>query len=92
MLIGQRLRDIRIAKNLSRADIERATGLVRPYVSRVENGHTVPAVETLEKMARALDVPLYRLFYEGQEPAKVLTFPKRPQEDNWGSSGNTRRD
>lgn len=49
MLIGQRLRDIREAKNLSQSDIERATGLVRPYISRVENGHTVPSIETLEK-------------------------------------------
>ncbi len=58
MLIGQRLRDIREAKNLSQSDIERATGLVRPYISRVENGHTVPSIETLEKWARALGMPL----------------------------------
>jgi transcriptional regulator with XRE-family HTH domain len=38
------------------------------YISRVENGHTVPAVETLEKLARTLEVPLYALFYEGEEP------------------------
>lgn len=44
MLVGQRLREIREAKNLSQDDIERATGLVRPYISRVENGHTVPSV------------------------------------------------
>ncbi len=59
MLIGQRLREIRDAKNLSQDDIENATGLVRPYSSRVENGHTVPSVETLEKWARALGMPLY---------------------------------
>ena len=49
MLIGQRLRDIREMKNLSQDDIEEATGLVRPYISRVENGHTVPSIETLQK-------------------------------------------
>lgn len=87
MIIGERLRGLREQKNLSQGDIEKRTGLLRCYISRVENGHTVPAVETLEKMARALEVPLYRLFYEGQESVKVLTFPKRPQEDNWGSSG-----
>jgi transcriptional regulator with XRE-family HTH domain len=54
MLIGQRLRDIRDAKNLSQDDIERSTGLVRPYISRVENGHTVPSIETLQKWAAAL--------------------------------------
>jgi transcriptional regulator with XRE-family HTH domain len=39
-------------------DIEKRTGLLRCYVSRVENGHTVPAIETLEKLARALEVPV----------------------------------
>lgn len=59
MLIGEKLRAIREAKKLSQGDVEHRTGLLRAYVSRVENGHTVPAVETLEKFARALEVPMY---------------------------------
>jgi transcriptional regulator with XRE-family HTH domain len=47
------------------------------YISRVENGHTVPAVETLEKFARALEVPMYELFYDGEEPPKPLDAPKQ---------------
>ena len=58
MLLAHRLRAIREAKNLSQGDIEERTGLLRPYISRVENGHTVPSIETLEKLARALEVPL----------------------------------
>ncbi len=77
MLIGDRLRDIREAKNLSQGDIESRSGLKRSYISRVENGHTVPSVETLEKLARALEVPLYQLFYEGQKPPKLSHLPKR---------------
>jgi transcriptional regulator with XRE-family HTH domain len=50
MMIGDRIREIREAKKLSQGDIEKRTGLLRCYVSRVENGHTVPAVETLEKL------------------------------------------
>ena len=57
VLISDRLRSIREEKNLSQGDIEKRTGLLRCYVSRVENGHTVPAVETIEKFARALEVP-----------------------------------
>ena len=68
MLIGDRLRELREAKKLSQGDIEKRTGLIRCYVSRVENGHTVPAVETLEKFARALEISLYHLFYEGEQP------------------------
>jgi len=63
MLIAERLRQLREDKKLSQGDIEKRTGLKRCYISRVENGHTVPALETLEKWARALELPLYALFY-----------------------------
>jgi len=65
MLIGERLRTIREAKNLSQGDIEKRTGLLRCYVSRVENGYTVPNLVTLEKFASALAVPLWKLFHDG---------------------------
>jgi transcriptional regulator with XRE-family HTH domain len=67
MIIGNRLKELREAKNLSQGDIEKRTGLLRCYVSRVENGHTVPAVETIEKFARALELPLYHLMYDGDK-------------------------
>jgi transcriptional regulator with XRE-family HTH domain len=73
MIIGDRLKTLREAKNFSQGDIEKKTGLLRCYVSRVENGHTVPAVETLEKFARALELPLYHLMFDGDEPP---TLPK----------------
>jgi transcriptional regulator with XRE-family HTH domain len=72
MLIGEKLKQLRESKNLSQGDIERKMGLRSAYTSRVENGHLVPSVETLEKYAGALDVPLYRLFYDGVEPPKRL--------------------
>src|SRR3954452_9884969 len=89
MIIGDRLRALREEKKLSQGDIEERTGLLRCYVSRVENGHTVPAVETLEKFARALEVPLYELLYEGDEPPQrhpALEI-KGTGADSWGSSG-----
>ena len=77
MVIGDRLRDLREYKKLSQGDIERRTGLLRCYISRVENGHTVPAIETLEKFARAIEVPIYQLFYDGNEkPGGVLPAEK----------------
>jgi len=89
MIIGDRLRDLREAKKLSQGDIEKRTGLLRCYISRVENGHTVPSIETLEKLARALEVPLYQLFYDGEEPPKLSTLLKRKSSDDiaWGSRG-----
>jgi transcriptional regulator with XRE-family HTH domain len=92
MLIGQRLRDIREAKNLSQGDIEKSTGLLRCYVSRVENGHTVPSLETLEKWASALKMPLYQIMHEGEEPPKPLKIPSTTEEKLWGASGRQARD
>src|SRR5438132_14295076 len=93
MIIGDRLRQMREEKKLSQGDIEKRTGLFRCYISRVENGHIVPAVETLEKLARAFEVPLYQLFYEGEEPPKLPDLLKRKssEEDAWGSSGRDAR-
>lgn len=50
---------------MSQGDIEKRTGLLRCYLSRVENGHTVPSLDTLGKIAQALDVPLAQFFSDG---------------------------
>jgi len=68
MVIGERIKELREMQGLSQGDIEKRTGLLRCYTSRVENGHTVPSLETIEKIARALDLPLYRVFYDGEKP------------------------
>jgi transcriptional regulator with XRE-family HTH domain len=93
MIISDRLRELREEKKLSQGDIEKRTGLLRCYISRVENGHTVPAIETLEKLARALEVPLYQLFYDGEEPPKVPNLLKRKTANAmaWGHSGKDAR-
>jgi transcriptional regulator with XRE-family HTH domain len=86
MYIADRLRELRECKKLSQGDIERRTGLLRCYISRVENGHTVPALETLEKFARALEVPLYQLFYPGEErPATNQRLTVKG--NDWASAG-----
>ena len=85
MDIARRLRELRESKELSQGDIEARTGLLRCYISRVENGHTVPALETLQKLARALETPLYELFYEGEEPPRVETGSRG--KNDWASNG-----
>jgi transcriptional regulator with XRE-family HTH domain len=87
MAIGQRLKEIRESKKLSQGDIEKRSGLLRVYISRVENSHTVPSVATLEKMARALEVPMYQLFHDGEAASSIrnLKLPKDTEE--WGSRG-----
>jgi transcriptional regulator with XRE-family HTH domain len=90
MDVGKRLRHFRELKGLSQSKIEERTGLVRSYISRVENGHISPSVETLEKFARALDMPLYQLLYEGEKPPKSLKTQAQ-EIDDWASRGKGKR-
>jgi transcriptional regulator with XRE-family HTH domain len=62
MQIGETIRGFRLQRGLSQGDIEKRTGLLRCYLSRVENGHTVPSLETLTKIARAFEISLARFF------------------------------
>jgi transcriptional regulator with XRE-family HTH domain len=64
MKIGTTIRAYRLQRGLSQGDIEKKTGLLRCYLSRVENGHTVPSLDTLSKIAMALDVPISQFFAE----------------------------
>ena len=68
--IGTTIRDFRLQRGMSQGDIEKRTGLLRCYLSRVENGHTVPSLETLQKIAAALDLPLSQFFAE--DPVKEV--------------------
>ncbi len=65
MNIGERIRNFRTQKALSQGDIEKRTGLLRCYLSRVENGHTIPSLDTLAKIATAMEVPLAQFFSDG---------------------------
>jgi len=60
--IGTTIRAFRLQRGMSQGDIEKRTGLLRCYLSRVENGHTVPSLDTLAKIASALDLPLSQFF------------------------------
>jgi len=76
--------------HLSQGDIEKRSGLLRAYLSRVENGYTIPTILTLEKWAKALDVPMYQFFYEGDKPPEPATLRvwKPADEATWGNSGD----
>lgn len=87
MLIGPRLKALRETKNLTQGDIEHATGLTRPYISRVENGHSIPGITILEKWARALGMPLYELLYDGEKPPAPPNISPQKEDKLWGDSG-----
>ena len=85
MEIGTKLRELREAKNLSQGDIEKRTGLRSAYTSRVEHGHTVPTIETLEKYARVLEVPLYRLFTDAESVKVPTLLGSESDNSSWGT-------
>ena len=91
MIIGDRLRDLRETLNLSQGDIEKRTGLLRCYISRVENGHTVPSLDTLEKMASALEIPIYKLFHNGDGEPIPLHIKSTGPERLFGKPGEETR-
>jgi transcriptional regulator with XRE-family HTH domain len=69
MVIGERAKVLSDQRNMSQGDIQKRTGLLRCYVSRVENGHAIPSIDTLERLAQALEVPMHR-FYTDNENVK----------------------
>jgi transcriptional regulator with XRE-family HTH domain len=95
MNIGQRLKQLRERKGLSQGDLEAVSGMLRCYISRVEHGHTVPSLDTLERFAAALDVPLYQLFWEGEDVPPTPNLTPRETIDNLadqaGSNGTEAR-
>ena len=78
MTIGKRLRNLRETRGLSQGDIERRSGLLRSYISRVEGGYTSPSLATLEKFAVALGIELYQLLYQNQGRPKPVPAGARP--------------
>jgi transcriptional regulator with XRE-family HTH domain len=94
-VIGYRLRELRKQKKLTRVDIEQRVGVSRSCVSRIENGETLPGIETLEKLARVLGAPLYRFFYNGNLPPNPSNSSNQKSRKNggdilWGSKGKER--
>jgi|SRR5580658_1487816 transcriptional regulator with XRE-family HTH domain len=88
MVIGKRVKALREQKNMSQGDIEKRTGLLRCYLSRVENGHTVPSVDTLERLAQALQIPTYRFFTDDDQAKK----PNIPTEDLPSRAANSKQE
>jgi transcriptional regulator with XRE-family HTH domain len=74
MDIGKRFSEIRVGKGLSQGDIEKRSGLLRCYISRVEHGHTVPGFGTLERMAKALEIETYQLLLEGDKEPEPISI------------------
>jgi len=80
MSIGATIRTYRLQKGMSQGDIEKRTGLLRCYLSRVENGHKVPSLETLQKIAHALDLQLAE-FFSDETVAREMSSLRLSEEE-----------
>lgn len=90
-LLARRLRAIRKGKGLSQGDISSRMALRREYISRAENGQLMPRLRILERWAHALEVPLYRLFYEGKTPPESLLFSRQETQYEAAVDGSPER-
>jgi transcriptional regulator with XRE-family HTH domain len=81
MNIGETIRNYRLQKGMSQGDIEKRTGLLRCYLSRVENGHTIPSLDTLAKIASAMDVPLGQFFSDHHTNGNAKNLPPLTEEE-----------
>ena len=80
MNIGETIRNFRVQKGMSQGDIEKRTGLLRCYLSRVENGHTIPSLDTLAKIAQAMELPLSR-FFADTSAQEARSLPQLSEEE-----------
>jgi transcriptional regulator with XRE-family HTH domain len=76
MNLGESIRKIRQARGLSQGEMQKRTGILRSYLSRVENGHTVPSLATLQRLASAMGVALADFFAgEGEGASSSAAMP-----------------
>jgi len=81
MNIGETIRNYRLQKGMSQGDIEKRTGLLRCYLSRVENGHTIPSLDTLSKIAGAMDLPLGQFFADQHTNGNSKNLPPLTEDE-----------
>ncbi len=81
MNIGDTIRNFRLQKGMSQGDIEKRTGLLRCYLSRVENGHTIPSLDTLAKIASAMEVPLAQFFADNSADTATRSLPQLSEDE-----------
>jgi DNA-binding XRE family transcriptional regulator len=59
--IGLRIRAARSARGLTQLDLSTATGIRRPNIARLERGGNTPTIETLQRIAQALETTVSSL-------------------------------
>src|SRR4051812_22955612 len=69
--VGERLRELRLERNMSLADLADAAELSKGHLSSVEHGLAAITIQTISRLAKGLNVPALYL----------LTFPPDDERD-----------
>ncbi len=77
MSIGDHIRDVRWDHRLNQSELARRAGIAQNTLSRIELGLHTPSLATLEKLARAMGVPVEDLLREGDKQTAPLTVALR---------------
>ena len=79
MLLGDKIRDLRLRRGLTVQQLASATGLSKGFISQIENHHTSPSLATLQDFARALDTSAAYLVVEENQIPCVVRSDERPR-------------
>lgn len=88
MLMIERFGALLQEKKVSAEDVARRAGLGGAYIRRVERGQTTPSLDVWERIAMALEVPLARLFYDGEGAPYLPNLPGRKTADDIAGVGD----
>lgn len=69
--IGRQVRKLRLAKNLTVADLSKASSISAAMISKIENGQTSPSLATLQRLADGLSTSVTSLFSQYEEHRDV---------------------
>ncbi len=62
--LGERIREIRVKKNMSQNDLAIECDFEKASMSRIESGQANPTVRTLYKICKALNIKMVDLFVD----------------------------
>ncbi len=87
MQIGEKIRMLRLKRNLTQEELADRCELSKSFISQLENDYTSPSIETLEDIVTALGTTLKWFFSDDKEEKTVFNsedfFEKRYDDSVW---------
>lgn len=78
-MVGQKIKECRISMGMSLRELGSQTGLSASFLSQVENDYADPSISSLQKIARALKVPMFTFLDRDGQPEQLVRHNNRKQ-------------